>query len=161
MGQDVGFTPESRHRPSATGMSAEWHIGHLSESFIRLAIWAVELESVEAGLSGSTTVQPCNRSGLGNSSISSGKGSPITNRAGRPFRSSRLRRTPASKAAATRRDTTDLSSFSALLMSACITSSFPSLSRSVTARTVSRTSGLIATSAPSATSSATNSRTAA
>jgi hypothetical protein len=67
-------------------------------------------ESAETSLSASATVQPCNRSGFGNSSISSGKGSPRTNRAGRPFRSSRLRNTPASTATVTRRDTTDLSS---------------------------------------------------
>jgi hypothetical protein len=94
--------------------------------------------------------QPCNRSGFGNSSISSGKGSPRTSRAGRPLRSSKLRSTPASTAAVTRRDITDLSSFNTFLMSACLTSSLPSASRSTTALTVSRTSGLIVTSAPSA-----------
>src|SRR5262245_64515098 len=70
------------------------------------------LESAEGQcLSRPTTAQPCNRSAFGNSSISSGNGSPRTNLAGRPFRSSKLRSRPASTAAATRRDTTDLSSF--------------------------------------------------
>ena len=66
-----------------------------------------------------STPQPCNRSSPtrrsadGSSSKSAGNGSPRTSLAGRPLRSSRFFRNPPSKAAATRREIEDLSSFKA------------------------------------------------
>src|ERR1700722_5174623 len=112
-------------------------------------------------LSPVSSVQPCNRSGFGSNSIAGGRGSPNTSRAGGPFRSSKFRKTPASRAALTRRDTTDLSSCKIVRISDCLTSSFPRCSSLATASTVSRISGLIVTSAPSATRSARSSWAAA
>ena len=117
------------------------------------------------GVSPGSTVQPRNPSspnncsGVGRTSQLSGSASPITSLAGRPLRSSRFLRNPASTASATRRETADLSSRRSDLRSAWRTSSRPSSSRRRTISTTSRTSRLTVASTPTATRSATNSHT--
>src|SRR6516165_6183603 len=109
---------------------------------------------------GATLQRSVSVSTVGSTSMSLGRGSPVTSRAGRPRLSSRFLRYPIAVALLTRREADDLSSWSFFARFATETPRLVSLCSSLTAMTVSRIGLGTVASTPCEMRLATSSRTA-